>query len=91
MSDDRSPVDDMTRRALALAVSKQRQRITELEAELERLRAERWEPVDKATLMPHDDMGYVMRYADGGSFEVGDSFYELPTDMRLCRKEARHD
>lgn len=50
------------------------------------LRDERWEPVEKATLMPNDDMGYVMRYADDGTFEVGDAFYILPPDMRICRK-----
>lgn len=95
MTNDRSPVDDMTRRELALAVDKQRHRIAELEAELERLRAERWEPVrphgyeritDVMDVYEADGEMLLRWYTEGYYWDVA-----LPANIRLCRQEARHD
>lgn len=70
-------------------------RIAELEAEVERLRAERWEPVrphgyeritDVMDVYEADGEMLLRWYTEGYYWDVA-----LPANIRLCRKEARND
>lgn len=85
----------ISRAQLDIDTAALRQRIAELEAELERLRAERWEPVkphgyeritDVMDVYEADGEMLLRWYTEGYYWDVA-----LPANIRLCRQEARND